>query len=241
MSDIRYCGTDLGSIVTMLTGKQINGVHLDPDLRYESRPRKDGWLPMFGQTDTAQTHLEKNGVGVGDVFLFFGWFRQTAWESNVLKYASGAEDVHVIFGWLQIGEIFKPSREKSRIPEWACEHPHVSGADVREENNTLYVASPRLNLPGLEKALPGGGAFPRLAPALRLTAHGHTRSIWLLPAWFYPCEGRLALSCHSKPTRWSRDSTGVLLESVGRGQEFVLDCGHYPESFAWLKDIFANA
>jgi hypothetical protein len=241
MSDIRYCGTDLGSIVSMLTGKQINGVHLDPDLRYESRPRKDGWLPMFGQTGGAQAHLEKQGVRDGDVFLFFGWFRQTVRKSSVLQYDRRGEDVHAIFGWLQIGRIFKPSREKSRIPEWACEHPHVSGADGRKENNTLYVASPRLTMPGLKRALPGGGAFPKLSPALRLTVHGYTRSTWRLPAWFYPSAGRPALSCHSKPTRWSRDSTGVLLKSVARGQEFVLDCEHYPKSLAWLRDIFANA
>ncbi|CAI8922445.1 hypothetical protein EMIT0158MI4_310005 [Burkholderia ambifaria] len=35
-----------------------------------------GWRPALGQTGAAQGHLSNNGVGAGDVFLFFGWFRQ---------------------------------------------------------------------------------------------------------------------------------------------------------------------
>ena len=49
--------------------------HLDPDLSAHSIPRADGWRPLFGQEGAAESHLENQGVGPGDIFLFFGLFR----------------------------------------------------------------------------------------------------------------------------------------------------------------------
>ncbi len=37
---------------------------------------------LFGQTGAAQTHLERQGVGVGDVFVFFGLFRAEVQEPH---------------------------------------------------------------------------------------------------------------------------------------------------------------
>ena len=51
-------------------------VHLDPDIDRSADNRLPGWRPALGQTGAAQTHLEGQGVGPGDVFLFFGWFRE---------------------------------------------------------------------------------------------------------------------------------------------------------------------
>lgn len=241
MSDIRWRDDDLGSIVKELTDKQFGGVHLDPDLRREARPRKRGWLPMFGQVDRGQAHLENCGVGLGDIFLFFGWFRRTNKVKNRLVYDTRAPHLHVIFGWLRVGSVLKPTRDKSGIPAWAKEHPHVAGADWRRDNNTVYVASPHLNLRGLQKEIPGGGVFPKMSATLRLTADRPKRGIWRLPKWLYPSKRRPPLSYHSDMERWTRDARGVLLETVARGQEFVLDCDYYPEAIGWLKDILANA
>ncbi|MCX4316102.1 MAG: hypothetical protein OSJ52_05615, partial [Lachnospiraceae bacterium] len=49
--------------------------HLDPDLKEDYYPRMAGWQGCFGQADAAQTVLEHAKVGVGDLFLFFGWFQ----------------------------------------------------------------------------------------------------------------------------------------------------------------------
>ena len=73
-------GEPLSNIVSAITNQRIRplaGVHLDPDLQEQARPRGPGWLPLFGQVDSAQSHLENCGVGIGDLFLFFGWFRRT--------------------------------------------------------------------------------------------------------------------------------------------------------------------
>ena len=68
----------LGPLVADLTRGAITGAtpaHLDPDLARSALPRRPGWRPAFGQTGVAATHLERCGVDIGDVFLFFGWFR----------------------------------------------------------------------------------------------------------------------------------------------------------------------
>lgn len=46
------------------------------------------------------------------------------------------------------------------------------------------------------------------------------------------------LSYHRHPHRWHETADGVQLQSVGRGQEFVLDCHDYPEALAWLQQIY---
>jgi hypothetical protein len=65
-------------------------------------------------------------------------------------------------------------------------------------------------------------------------------SIWRLPQWFNP-RGRAPLTYHGKPTRWTDCSTSTRLQSVGRGQEFVLDVEQYPEARGWVRSIFRAA
>jgi hypothetical protein len=44
---------------------------------------------------------------------------------------------------------------------------------------------------------------------------------------------------HSNPTRWTPEGSTVLLSTVGRGQEFVLDSGEYPEVLPWAASLLA--
>jgi hypothetical protein len=57
----------------------------------------------------------------------------------------------------------------------------------------------------------------------------------------YPIKGAPPLSYHADMGRWHRDNKGVLLRTVGRGQEFVLDCEYYPKVLNWIKEIFKEA
>jgi hypothetical protein len=107
-------------------------------------------------------------------------------------------------------------------------------------NNTLYVASRDLRLPSVTRPIPGAGVFARASSVLTLTAEARSRSLWRLPRWFYPTLGKPALSYHSDARRWRRDRTGCYLQTVGRGQEFVLDCDAFPEAFDWLREILSN-
>jgi len=177
-------------------------------------------------------------VGVGDLFLFFGWFRQIVETEGVMAFQPGSPDLHVIFGWLQVGWLFKPTTKPDEVPKWAKEHPHVVGAAVQEANNTLYVSTKKLKIEGLKAGLPGGGVFRRYSPKLQLTADGAKRSLWRLPSCFYPNGDTPPLSYHANSSRWHRDESGVLLESVARGQEFVLDCYENQPVLKWIGDLF---
>jgi hypothetical protein len=243
LKDVIWRGDPLSGIVSAITRQRIgphDGVHLDPDLQEQSRPRAPGWRPLFGQVDSAQSHLTNRGIGVGDVFLFFGWFRPTARVSGRLVFERNAPDLHVIFGWLQVGRVLHPTIDRGSVPHWAAEHPHVRRARSMSANNTLYVASRELRLPSVAGPISGAGVFTRPSPVLTLTAEAQGRSLWRLPRWFYPTPGKPPLTYHSDARRWRLDSTGCYLQTVGRGQEFVLDCNSYPEAFDWLRDIFTN-
>jgi hypothetical protein len=203
--------------------------HLDPDLRAAAVPRATGWRPLFGQTGAAQGHLRRQGVGVGDLFLFFGWFRQTRWERGRLTYEAQAPDLHVIFGWLEVGEVW-PVGDR-RPPAYARSHPHA--ATDYGPGNTIYAAARR------PTSRYGAGVFTHFDVRLQLTAPSSGRSLWRLPAWFYPAVSRPPLSYHGAPDRWTRSGTTVTLASVPKGQEFVLDTAWYPEAIAWVEAILA--
>jgi hypothetical protein len=243
LKDVAWRGQPLSRIVSAITNRQIapsRGVHLDPDLQKDARPRARRWQPAFGQVGPAAAHLANRGVGVGDLFLFFGWFRRTSRLNGRLTFDRTAPDLHVVFGWLQVGRILHPTADMGSVPRWAAEHPHVRRARSMALNNTLYVASSRLASSTIAGCVFGAGVFPRLSSALSLTAQDQNRSHWRLPRWFYPTPGKLPLSYHADPARWSLDRAGCFLQTVGRGQEFVLDCDHYPEALDWIREIFAG-
>ena len=125
----------LGSLVEDLTYNprkrkpRIRGTdfcHLDPDLIREDRPRKPGWLPMFGQSGAAASHLLNHGVREGDVFLFFGWFHRVRKVDRRFRYDPERLDAHIIFGWLQVGQIWCTFDPESLVPRWARYHPPCS-------------------------------------------------------------------------------------------------------------------
>lgn len=238
--DINVAGYPMARIVGDLTcGKQkpYFGAHLDPDLVFESYPRMPGWRGLFGQADSAQGGLESEGVGCGDLFLFFGWFRRVEELAGTFRFLKGAPDLHVLWGWLQVDLVLPVAT--STIPPWAAYHPHVATAAHRSRN-TLYVARGRLAIDGMTTDLPGAGVFSSYDDRLRLTKPGAKRSFWNLPAWLAPGDGRPPLGYHGDPARWFVDGDRVDLQSAKRGQEFVLDALHYPESLAWVRDLFGR-
>jgi len=238
--DVRFRRKSIGKLVKDLTGGRLSGrecVHLDPDIRRGALPRARGWRPLFGQRGAALAHLRKQGVGIGDVFLFFGWFREAELAGGAYRYTGDAAGMHVIFGWLQPGRIMEPG-DKSTAPRWAQYHPHF---DYGGDGGLIFAAAQRLSLPGLDADIPGGGMFKRFDPMMRLTAPGSARrSHWLLPRWMKPAPGQPPLTYHHRPERWRECDDGVILESVGRGQEFVLHAEHYPESGRWLARFFTK-
>jgi len=242
-NDLQFRRQSLSSIIKDLADGPIkfsDTAHVDPDLDEDRLPRKVGWRPIFGQTGGDQTHLENNGVGIGDLFLFFGWFRHTTKNSyRRLQYVKPHDDFHAFFGWLQVGEVHRVNKRSARtLPNWAQQHPHVATPDSFDLNNTIYISSKDLCLNGIDLNIPGGGSFPCISPSLRLTVHGGPRSLWALPDWFYPENDKPALSYHGDLSRWSIRGDKAILKSVARGQEFVFDTIYYPQAIPWVLSLF---
>lgn len=216
-------------------------VHMDPDLDRRPDLRLPGWRPALGQNGAAQSHLARQGVGPGAVFLFFGWFREVERHARRWRYVPGAPDLHLLYGWLEVAEVLpvvSGRAESLRRHPWIADHPHVANpGHYRGADNVLYVGRERS---AFAVGHAGGGLFPRYAEDLRLTAAGASRSVWELPEWFHPATGLAPLSYYANPARWSSEAGRCLLRSVPKGQEFVLDTGGRPEPAAWVRELVAQ-
>jgi len=199
--------------------------HLDPDIYRGIMPRSSNWKPLFGQINSAARHLEKQGVGVGDLFLFFGWFKQTEYKNKKIAFVQDSPDLHVIFGYMQVGEIIKVESH-SHLDEWMQYHPHVrSEQRKRNRTNTLYVARDRLCF---NQSLPGASPFNFSKRAV-LTKDGFSRSRWDLDPEIFQSA---IISYHPEP--WKEG----YFQSAGRGQEFVIKENSKIEK--WAKDLITT-
>lgn len=237
--DISHDDTNIGEMVADLT-RRCHGprslVHLDPDLNDAAYPRLEGWCPLFGQCDKSQSHLCNQGVQIGDVFLFFGLYRKVEKTSGRWGFVKNAPKLHILWGWLQIGEIRKVDElAKDELP-WTRYHPHRHPSRGKDSTNTLYIASEALDL-GNGSIAPGAGQFPKFHRNLVLTEPGKSVSYWRLPRCFYPDTGKSPLTFHPNLNRWKQDEEYAYLQSVGRGQEFVLNLNQYPGVTDWLKGL----
>ena len=193
-------------MVADLTGNRTKSktpAHLDPDINHVAYPRQAGWQPLFGQSGAAQGHLDNQGVRIGDLFLFFGLFQEVEKTSSGWRFVKDAPRQHILWGWLQIGEIHKVDElAKDELP-WSRYHPHRHPSRDRYSRNTLYVASGGLHL-GSESIAPGAGCFLKSHERLVLTnPNGSGVTDWRLPRCFYPDEGKCPLTYHPKVDRWS--------------------------------------
>ena len=234
---LEWRGVNVGQLVADLTGdprRRVHFAHLDPDIDWEAYPRMGRWRPLFGQSGAAQGHLRRQHVGPGDLFLFFGIFRRVEEKLGAWRFVRRSPAQHVLWGWLQVGEVHAVDSLAANALPWARYHPHFRGD--RGANNTLYVAAKELRLPGERINAAGAGLFRKIDASLVLTAPGaEGPSRWQLPSGFFPNPGRVPLSHHSKLDRWRRIGRDrCSLQSVSRGQEFVLDMTQYPGVAEWV-------
>lgn len=201
---------DIGSNV-----RETHPVHDDP--KFFENPLDPFALCQvaFGQASAAQAHLENRQVGPGDIFLFFGLFRD---------YGQGRtpdhRPHHRIFAMMRVekmirlGENPDPDYWKSlRLP---ATHSHIHRRR-QKSNNSLWL---------------GPGRRARWArDELRLTAPHAPPSCWRAPDWL----ARSGLSYHANSARWHDGH----LDLVSRGQEFVTDVdpASNPEAMSWLAGV----
>ena len=239
--ELNLDGINYGELIAQLTNGKLGAAdcaHLDPDLNPTLMTRPAGWQPLFGQMKQAQGHLRNQGVGHGDLLLFFGLFQQVVETEQGWRFDRLQPRRHLLWGWMQIDRVIPVDPANTALITgelpWAAYHPHLVTPDV--VNNCLYTATERLSLEGRETDLPGAGWFRSFQPQLQLSDPGSDRvSQWRLPGWFHnPAK---PLSYLAAARRWcdAGDSLAdeVLLDTAGRWQEAVLDTDYYPEAQAW--------
>jgi len=119
--DLFYHGRSLEDIRRALGGRKYTPgqrCHLDPDIRpLERREPLSTWAPAFGQCGSAQGHLRNQGVGIGDIFLFFGLYRQTEiTEDGGIRFLPRSQPRHIMYGYFQIGDIITGEDIPKRYP-----------------------------------------------------------------------------------------------------------------------------
>lgn len=238
-ADIQRGRINLGDMAVDLTRGDIRRdyrAHLDPDINLHAVSRRPGWRPIFGQQAAALGHLRNEGIGVGDLFLFFGWFRHVELHEGHWRYLRGSKPLHAIWGWMLVGEVYPCRNLPTEVAAWATGHPHLHG--TQPEANDLFVAADRLVVGG--RAVPGAGLFTENPPRV-LTLNGSSPSQWCVPAWMHPDRGLATLSYHGNVKRWKpRDESSCLLASVGKGQEFVLNVSDESVLTGWLDTIYSD-
>ena len=202
--------------------RQDTRCHLDPDIFRDVQKRDKGWKPMFGQINQSQTHLKNQGVKEDDLFIFFGWFRRTKSNGTSLSFDGNEPDLHVMYGYLQIG-LIKQVDNHCNIPCWMSSHPHTSRNRKNVPTNTIYVAR---DTASWNADIPGAGVF-RFGDALILTKKGYSRSKWQLPEFFR----EVTISRHSAAS-WNKEG---YFKSVDIGQEFVIQDSNKVED--WAKSL----
>lgn len=185
--------------------------------------------------------------------FFFGQFCRVERDRyGQLRYVKKALTQHVIFGWLRVGEVYHLPDESDRVPKWARYHAHLNYAGIEPVPNVIYTAADKLDC-GTD--MPGWGVFQRFGDDLRLTHPSLTiarngkpknkTSRWQLPAWMNPWmdpqNPRPALTHHLTERPWmGSDERFATLQTVGKGQEFILNADAYPEAWPWAKGLIVK-
>lgn len=222
-ADLAYDGHSYEDILLGLNpGKKYDRCHLDPDIRDGIRisPVK-GWKAAFGQTGSAAGILHNSGVAAGDLFLFFGVFRQTEYDKDgILRFARGKRPIQIIYGYLQIGEILTQPDE---IKEYFW-NPH---SDVQSygKRNYLYIPSKKLSfLPDL----PGYGVLAFREHRV-LTMRGKSPAYWNEYEFLMP---------HNVMGNRKNNAKSEGLFYQGQWQELVLKPN--PEAEKWAKQVIGD-
>ena len=165
-----YRDLGLGALVEAASGGRQG-----PDSKCHHDPMflADGTV-LLGQCGSAQTHLSRQGVATGDLFLFFGLFRDGRDPPH-----------HRIFGYLEVERVLPlASAAPGEIAALAAlGFPHALA--MHASNDALYM---------------GRGHKARFAHnELRLTQAAGPPSLWQVPAWLH----RIGLSYHARGDRWA--------------------------------------
>ena len=166
----------------------------------------------FGQSGAAASHLLKQKINKGDLFLFFGTFRNIKEKNGDLEYYG--PKFHAIWGYMFVDDVFKieknklidPTRDKKEIDDKIYPninlHPHYlnQNTEYEDKNNNIIFCSKRF------------GTFD-FTEEHRLSKNNETKSLWELQDFF---KGKKISYCGEV-----KDPSNFKSASIG--QEFVVD------------------
>lgn len=205
--------------------------HLDPDINPSIIQRQNNWECIFGQDNQSASHLDNQSVDVGDIFLFFGWFRNVIEVGGKYKYdPEDKNGKHIIWGYLEIGKKIAIDTIINYPPHYQ-NHPHFKNRN--RQNNTAFISNDTLSF---NNTVNGAGTL-KYNENLVLSFDDNKKSIWKLPLFFHPSYGT-TMTYHEDLNKWNNNGYFCNLESVGRGQEFVIYGNPCVEQ--WAKDIILN-
>jgi len=224
--DLQYGKNTYSDILRQLATKhrfdQYDKCHLDPDIRNGVRINSvSGWRPAFGQIDKAQTYLSNNHLGKGDLFIFFGRFRQTrgSIDEGTLHFDKDMPIIHIIFGYMEIGGIIPYDKITGMNYTW---HPHGCGERLKDKSNTLYIPAETLSF---SKNYSGWGVFP-FSKERVLTLSNKTGTWREIPA----------LMPENVVGNRKNSAKGEGIYYAGQWQEIVLNENSI--SVEWAKSLF---
>lgn len=205
-SAVTYGDLGLGDLADRASRGKLgagDACHHDPMFR-------DDGTCIFGQCGAAQTHLERQGVGLGDVFVFFGLFADE----------HSGERHHRIFGYLRADEIISLA---GGVPADLIDMGHPHALAMHHKNDCIWRGE--------------GRTARRASDALRLTVPEGPPSLWNRPDWLK--QGGLSYHDRADRWLRAKDGQRRL-RSVARGQEFVADIGRRKAPRSWLEGIIAE-
>ncbi|SDI63746.1 hypothetical protein [Natribacillus halophilus] len=191
------------------------------------------WRGLFGQSGNSLGTLRYRDVGEGDIFLFFGWFKEARKEDGVWKYVPHAPNIHALYGYLEVDRELD-IKAGDLVPPWAAYHPHIKNShEHRIGGNSVYMATSEFSK---NTEQPGWGCF-HYDPRLVLTNEDKTaRSFWKLPACFQGEQDQFTSGIRT----WNVLPDGMIeMQTIGRGDQEMYVSSN-PEVVKWAEELIMN-
>ncbi|MCK9245965.1 MAG: hypothetical protein M0P11_03310 [Anaerolineaceae bacterium] len=213
-----YEGEPIHQVLNDITNKRIvNSKSYDCD--YSAGRQRCHFDPMpisvdgkdmiaLGQVGSSEGHLRNQGVCIGDLFLFYGWYKPVIKVEGKWQYDYSQNDVHQVWACMTIGERLEIDKYEQEVEvlnryPWLTCHPHIGDKDV--SRNCIYLSKKGRFFSYSDKR------------CLTDTKNYQGRSIWRLPRCFNQPQAFSYLK------NFSLDGEDVVVSYRGYGQEFVLD------------------
>ena len=236
-----YCYSDIifkddftcKDVLQQLGNKNCNNyAHLDPDIRPEIfKSTQANWKPRFGQQGNPLRHLNKQNVGVNDLFLFYGLYSEVEKTENGYVFKSDIK-CQIIWGYLQVSDMVIPD-ETNRT---GIKHPHYLNYLDYEKCNKVYECNPdellKSEYLSNKKRILRFGTFDFDESLVLSEKPGDKAEEYnklKLPAHFY--EHRMSGNGKGR-FNLSEDKEYCMVQMCNRGQEFVIQDNEDAEKWA---------